>query len=87
VRRLRVGDLVEWCRDCDGAGPARKLTRCRGEIKKIREIASGEEVESMRSWALENYVFSLCEKDTGITFQRQGRNGSLRLSPRPWRDT
>jgi hypothetical protein len=87
VRRLRVGDLVEWCRDSDGAGPGRRLTRCRGEVVAIREIASAKLLDTMRSWVLEDYVFTLREKDSGVTYTRQGRNGSLRLSPRPWKDT
>jgi hypothetical protein len=45
VRRLRVGDLVEWCQDVDGAGPGRRLSRCRGEVVRIRDIESGEFVD------------------------------------------
>jgi hypothetical protein len=86
VRRLRVGDLVEWCQDRDGSGPGRTLRRCRGEVIRIREIASGEFVDEMASWEPAHYVFDLREKGRAETFRMQGRNGSLRLSPRPWRD-
>ena len=86
VRRLRVGDLVEWCQDVDGAGPGRRLSRCRGEVVRIRDIESGEFVDEMTSWEPADYVFDLREEGRAETFRMQGRNGSLRLSPRPWRD-
>lgn len=86
IRRLRVGDLVEWCRDADGEGPGRKLQRCRGEVARIRDIARAEFVEEMESLELSDYVFTFREKGTGTTFNLQGRCGSLRLSPRPWKD-
>jgi hypothetical protein len=86
VRRLRVGDLVEWCRDLDGAGPGRKLARCRGEVDRIRDIDSGEFVKEMASLDVADYVFTLREKGKATTFQMRSQSGSLRLSPRPWKD-
>lgn len=86
VRPLRVGDLVEWARDRDGAGAGRDIERRRGELKRLRHIGSGEYVEQMDGLELEEYVFDIREKGTATTHRVQGRAGSLRLSPRPWRD-
>lgn len=86
VRPLRVGDLVEWARDKDGAGAGRDIVRRRGELKRIRHIESGARVEQMDGLVLEAYVFDILEKGTATTHRVQGRAGSLRLSPRPWKD-
>lgn len=86
VRKLRVGDLVEWAADSDDDGPGRRIVRRRGVLKSIRHIASGEFVQQMESWCLEEYVFSVAEENKPIVYPLRGRTGSLRLSPRPWRD-
>lgn len=86
VRPLRVGDLVEWCHDTDGAGPGRRLVRRRGEVASMRNIATGEFVEEMESLELSHYMLAFKEKGTATRYNVQGETGSLRLSPRPWRD-
>lgn len=86
VRPLRIGDLVEWCPATDGVGPRRKLRHCRGELERMRNIRTGQFVEEMESLELSEYFFTLREKDGAVTSNMQGRGGSLRLSPRPWRD-
>jgi hypothetical protein len=86
VRRLRVGDLVEWCVDTDGAGPGRSLARVSGELTRIRNIATGGYVQEMASMELSDYVFSITDRKTATTFPRRGEAGALRLSPRPWKE-
>jgi hypothetical protein len=86
VRPLRIGDLVEWARDTDGAGAGRDIQRKRGELQRIRHIESAEFINHMEDLDLEAYVFDIAEKDTATRHRVKGRAGSLRLSPRPWRD-
>lgn len=86
VRRLRVGDLVEWCRDLDGPGPGRTLRRGRGELLRIRNIGTGEHVEEMESLELDDYMFTIKDTWRSKLFSYHGEPGGLRLSPRPWKD-
>jgi hypothetical protein len=86
VRPLRKGDLVEWARDKDGPGEGRAIDRRRGEVLRIRHIDSGEMVDQMSDLELADYVFDIAEKETATLHRVKGRNGSLRLSPRPWKD-
>jgi molecular chaperone DnaK (HSP70) len=86
VRKLRVGDLVEWARDADAEGPRRSIVRLRGVLRRIRHIGSGEYVDEMRTWCLEDHVFDLVEEGKTAIYGLPGRTGSLRLSPRPWKD-
>jgi hypothetical protein len=86
VRRLRVGDLVEWCRDVDGPGPDRKLRRGRGELLRIRNIGTGAYVEEMESLELSDYAFTIKDRWKAALFSYHGECGGLRLSPRPWKD-
>jgi hypothetical protein len=86
VRPLRIGDLVEWARDKDGPGEGRAIDRRRGEVLRIRHVESGEMVDQMSDLELADYVFDIAEKGTAMRHRVKGRTGSLRLSPRPWKD-
>jgi hypothetical protein len=81
-----VGDLVEWCRDVDGPGPGRTLRRGRGELLRIRNIATGAHVEEMESLELGDFVFTIKDTWKAALFSYHGEPGGLRLSPRPWKD-
>lgn len=85
IRRLRVGDLVEWARDTDGAGPGRSIERFRGTIQKILDRDPWEEVEEMSSLDLDRHRFWIADGQAKIR-RIDGRAGSLRLAAKPGQD-
>ena len=89
VRPLRKGDLVEWCgaSSGNGDGRSRRFQRYRGEVKKIKDIATGQPVDAMSSLELSDYVFTLSEAGTATSQRVRGECGAIRLSPHPWKDT
>ncbi len=89
VRPLRKGDLVEWCSvsNGNGAGRSRRFDRYRGEIRTIKDIATGKPVDAMSSLELGDYVFTLSEAGTATSRKVRGECGAIRLSPHPWKDT
>ena len=87
VRPLRMGDLVEWCSVGNGGGRSHRFERYRGEIKKIKDIATGQPVDAMSSLELRDYVFTISEAGTATARKVRGECGAIRLSPHPWKDT
>ena len=85
IRRLRVGDLVEWARDRDGAGPGRKIERYRGEIMRIRDRDPWDDVPEMKDFDIGRYDF-LVSNGRGTMRWLRGRHGALRLAAKPGED-
>ncbi|MCE7888661.1 MAG: Hsp70 family protein [Sorangiineae bacterium PRO1] len=84
VRRIRVGDLVEWAIDVDGSGPARDIRRYRGEVRQIWH--QGDAVEEMQSLVLEDHRFRVVPTDTAQSRMVEVATGDMRLAARPGRD-
>ena len=77
VRRLRVGDSVEWSRRMIGGELAH--TRGLGRIERIRPIGEDEPVEEMTSWDVARFEFTIKTKLGELKLE--SRNGFLRLAP------